>query len=103
MNQVLIVKIVKIPYSCDFGHESLQEQACGLKYHAGSRLGHVLYNYAYFLASNEGWTLEKIDQWQKGKPVYDSASGTIFYISISKEANINFMYITHYIMMSQSL
>jgi hypothetical protein len=49
-------------YSCDFYHESLQEPVCGLKYHAGSLLGHVLYNYADFPASNEGWTLVKIDQ-----------------------------------------
>jgi hypothetical protein len=48
--------------SGNFDHENpYRNQPVVLKYHTGSRLGHV-HCRGFFLQSNEGWTLEKNEQ-----------------------------------------
>jgi hypothetical protein len=74
--------------------QRLQEPACMvLKYPTGSRLRHVKLR-DFFL---QGWTLEKIYQWQRGKQVgnHDAASGPILEVrtvSVFKEVCSNFAF-----------
>ncbi len=56
-------------WSRDFYPERLQELTVVLKYYTGSRLGHVEYIYVDFSSLQWEWTLEKIDQWQRGRPI----------------------------------
>jgi hypothetical protein len=67
-------------YSCDFDHESLQEQACGLKYHSGSRPGQHCTITRIFLHLMRGGRWMKPTNDRKGSlyRIYYLASGTIF-------------------------
>jgi hypothetical protein len=83
--------------SGDFTHENAYwELACSLKFHSALDM-YTSTMSLIFLASSKGWTLEKIDQWQRGKPVQKLWCGFrkfLELLNVFKEAARNFIYLS---------